>query len=127
MKGGEDHCLCLFTDGWIWGTPKHLSQHVSSVLNEQIFLLRSLYPLSIACLSPRLGLSMVEDGTHLIMFIEPTRHKALTLEEIRKAGWYGLWCQATSRWYPEVQLKIFLSQGLLTTLLHRLLFSVQAL
>lgn len=28
IKGREDHHLCLFTDGWIWGTPRCFSQHI---------------------------------------------------------------------------------------------------
>ena len=99
------------------------------VLNEQIFLLHalpSLYSLSITCLSPRLCLTTVEDRTHLIIFTESTKHKALSLEKTRRAAWCGWLCQGTSRWYPEVQLKIFLSPGLLISS-YTVLFSLSKL
>lgn len=51
------------------------------------------YSLSITCLSPRLCPSITEDRTHLIIFTEPSRHKALTSEKTRRARWHGKWCQ----------------------------------
>lgn len=61
-----------------------------------------LYSLSITYFSPRLYLSAVENRAHLRIFTEPTRHKALTLEKMKRAGWFGWWCQRTSSGDPEV-------------------------
>ena len=100
------------------------------VFNEQIFLLSPLtflYSLSITYFSPRLYLSVVENRAHLRIFTEPTRHKALTLEKMKRAGWFGWWCQGTNSGDPEVSLKIFLFPGLFNTVIHHIVFSIKAL
>lgn len=103
-EGREDHYAFSLMDGFET-LPNVFHNTYAFVFNEQIFLLYPLaflYSLSIPYFSPRLCLHLVENRTHLRIFTEPTRHKALPLEKMKRAGWFGWWCQGTSSWDPEV-------------------------